>query len=336
MAESKVVFCERCVKKVSFSSDEISDKCEKCKKLCCPECIKVTIKDLFQIFSKNPKKWFCEDCHPEKPNNIDTTNSINKITKETDSNDSGFISESPTKVHDRPIVEMLEKISRQCEDIKKEFVTFREESQQEIRDLKLNVEKLSVCVREQKNIIQTLESAKTTKETENIINHIQQQQLRNTIEISGLDDTPEEDTITAVVQVAASADVNLTKKQIESTRRLKNGKTQVTIIDEAKCNQLVAASFNKRITNSQTLSTKTYKSQHKNITNKSKDSSKRIFISNALTTTNQRIYKQLRDFKKEGFVQRISFFEGIFTVHRENNQLTKIYHIDQLKLLVNT
>jgi DNA-binding PadR family transcriptional regulator len=61
---------------------------------------------------------------------------------------------------------------------------------------------------------------------------------------------------------------------------------------------------------------------------------RRIFIGNSLTPTNQLIYKQLRDLKKQGFINKISFFDGIFAVHQQGKyEATKIHHTDQLKLL---
>lgn len=107
---------------------------------------------------------------------------------------------------------------------------------------------------------------------------------------------------------------------------MKNGKTSVSITERSKCNELISACFQKNITNPQ---------QTKPISTKIRKqlvAPKRIFISNALTTTNQRIYKQLRDLKTEGKIDKISFFNGIFSVHQPGKlHNINVYHSDQLE-----
>jgi predicted RNase H-like nuclease (RuvC/YqgF family) len=102
--------------------------------------------------------------------------------------DRGYSIDSPlASPKDQQMMDMLEEILKKCDEIKNEFNSHREATQKKIRELELNVETLTVCVNEQKDMIQVLSSeSKTTKLklSENTANHIQQQQLCKTIEIS--------------------------------------------------------------------------------------------------------------------------------------------------------
>jgi hypothetical protein len=125
------------------------------------------------------------------------------------------------------------------------------------------------------------------------------------------------------------------KQEITSIRRLKNGKSSVTINEREKfylfifviwttsTGKPLVCSFKKFITNPTKSPTKSTHNQH------------RVFISNALTTVNHRLYKQLRDLKTEGTIDRISFFNGTFSVHKPGQlHNTNILHSDQVTNLI--
>jgi hypothetical protein len=231
-------------------------------------------------------------------------------------------------------MEMLKEILKKCDEIKTEFNSHREATQKVIRDLEQNVETLKVCVSEQKDMIRVLSSeSKLTKLelSENTANHIQQQQLSNTIEISGLLNSPTEEMTETVLKLAAAVNNSLKKQQITSIKHKKNGKTTVTISEREKCNELISASFNTTITNPQQSQTNATKNGKQPV------ATKRIFISNALTTTNQLIYKQLRDLKARGTIDKISFFNGIFSIHQPGKLYNiNIYNREQLENLKRT
>jgi hypothetical protein len=258
----------------------------------------------------------------------------NQLPFESPSSDSGFSSGSPVILHEKSLVQMLMKISRQYEEIKIEFNAYRETTKTVINELNDKVEALTMLVNEQKNVIHTQQRKNETtiiELSEFIVNYYQQSQLSNTIEISGLDDLPDEETVENVLQIAASVNVPLKKQQIKSINRLKNGKTSVTISEHAKCSKLISESFNNVINNPQ-RTTKNPKKHNKQKKNPPEAPKERIFISNALTTTNHLLYKQLRDLKKEGIINKIAFFNGIFSAHQPGiQQSTYIYHIKQLE-----
>jgi hypothetical protein len=203
---------------------------------------------------------------------------------------------------------LLEIITKHCEEIKQEFNIYRQTTQEEISDLRTNVEQLTKSVKEQRVVIEELkQETKTMKNElyENITNYIQQHRFITRF----ITDSWSRRFITRRncrngAEIAASANVCLNMQKITSIRRLKNGKTSITITDREKCNELITASFKKFIANPTKSPTSSKSHQH------------RVFISNALTPVNHRLYKKLRDLKTEGTIDRISFFNGTFSVHK--------------------
>jgi flagellar motility protein MotE (MotC chaperone) len=154
--------------------------------------------------------FFCDECFPGKdayksydpdvstqtPSNTNNNKNTQKIAKTPikpleiiSNNDSGYFPDSPTNLNEQRVMKILEKITKQCEDIQEELNTYRQTSQQDLKNLKANVKKLMKSIDEQREIIETLEHESKTMKTElfeNITNYIQQQKLSNTIEISGL------------------------------------------------------------------------------------------------------------------------------------------------------
>jgi hypothetical protein len=350
MVNNKDVFCESCSFNFNSTNKRVRRECQVCAKVLCGFCAY----KFYQVGTEESglkcKNWFifCKDCYPGRDaykwytstskTSTPSNNNINKneqkiaensskLVETNSTNDSGYFPESPIKPNEQRVMKMLEKITKQCDDIKQEFNIYRQTTQQEISELRNNVKQLMKTVEEQRDAIEVRQHESKTMKTdlyENITNYIQQQQLSNTIEISGLaNSSPKEDTEN-VMKIAALANVSLKKQQITSTRRLKNGKISVTITEREKCNDLISASFKKFIKNPTKSSTNATKTE-------------RIFISNALTTTNQRLYKQLRDLKAEGTIDRISFFDGTFSVHQPGLQHnTKVFYCDQIKSLTKT
>jgi hypothetical protein len=224
------------------------------------------------------------------------------------------------------MLQMLVKISKQCEDIKAEFHAYREASQQETRETNCKLEAMTKLVNKQWEIIQELRDKNKTinvELSECIVDHIQQNELLNTVEISGVDVSSDEEIVDAVLKIAATVNVPLTKKQIFSTRRLKNKKLSVTFHEREKCGELISASFKNKIRNPLQ-------------TNKT-CATERVFISNSLTTKNQRIYKQLRDMRKKNCIDKIGFFNGVFAVYQSRKgHPFYIHNSEQLKEITNS
>jgi hypothetical protein len=301
------------------------------------------------------RKWFffCVDCFPGKeayrtydntPPPPPTNNNQNEgdntkfafnspvDVNDSQSNDSGIASGSPVSSRENSIVQMLIKISNQCEKLKNEFNAYQQTTKTVISEMKDKIEAVTIVVSEQKDIIIALKRENEKAETELsecIVNHFQQNLLSNTIEISGLNDLTEEDATESLIQIAASVNVQLKKQHIKSTRRLNNGKREITISEREKCAELISASFKNVIKIPQQTPTTLHNTKQKH---GEKTSTHRIFISNALTTTNQLFYKKLRDLKKEGIISKISFSNGLFAVHHPGKQqLVYIYNNKQLK-----
>jgi hypothetical protein len=327
MANSTDVFCVRCEINLNNPVKRLKRECQVCAKVLCSSCEK----KFYQVHVEKSGEWsnkwffFCDVCFPGKnayklynpkastPSNTNNNKNDQDVVKTPikrleiiSNNDSGYFPESPINPNNQLVMKILEKITKQCEDIKEELNTYRKTSQQEISDLKANVKRMTKSMDEQREIIETLQHQNEKMKTElheNITNYFQQQ-LSNTIEMSGLANSSPEETTETVLKIAESVNVHLMKQEITSIRRLKNGKTSVTINEREKCNDLISASFKKFITNPTKSPTKSTHNQH------------RVFISNALTTVNHRLYKQRRDLKTEGTIDRISFFNGIFSVHK--------------------
>jgi hypothetical protein len=230
MANSTDVFCVRCEMNLNNPVKRLKRECQVCAKVLCSSCAKKFYQVHVEKSGERSNKcfFFCDVCFPGKnayksynpkastptPSNTNNNKNDQDVVKTPikrleiiSNNDSGYFPESPINPNEQRVMKIIEKITKQCEDIKQEFNTYRQTSQQEISDLKANVKRMTKSMDEQREIIETLQHQNETMKTElheNITNYIQQQELSNTIEMSGLANSSLEETTETVLKIAES------------------------------------------------------------------------------------------------------------------------------------
>lgn len=142
-------------------------------------------------------------------------------------------------------------------------------------------------------------------EDDDDLNFIRQQTLADTVEISGVTQTANEDLRQVVSEIAKITRVALPMSEIVQVHRMKGGKIWAQLKSEKKASSLVAGSVATKITNLMI-----------GVRNVNPHQASQIFVNHALTIENQLLNKKLRELKKENKIFKIIFRNSSFSVKK--------------------
>jgi hypothetical protein len=288
----------------------------------------------------NSKNWSCKICEKNK-RKASTENSPNPKHQKSDGmeisseDDDDEASEVVVEFKSLSVDEKLDRIMALTYNNNKAIKSLKNTTNVKITKLEEKIEECQDQVNVQADDISDLrnENANLKSQLEtmkNDVNYIKQQQLADCIEISGVTPTRNENIKEIITNIAKNAKITIAEEEIVNAYRKKSGKIKAKLSTTSKCDDLVSGSFKNKITNAQ-IGTTTKTQATRNNTKNAATNLDQIFINNALTISNQLIYKRIRDLKKDKKIFKITFRNSSFAVKPdESASYEYIYNIEQL------
>jgi hypothetical protein len=305
-------------------------------------CVNVDNKEFNQI-RENKRNFYCKDCVLQRnkrrsavfglQNNLPRSSSITRLTDEIQQS----TEEDSDKDFKKSVLNKLDTIIKWQNSVSEKLKSI----ELKMADLSSSIEDNADQISENKNEIENLHEKLQTYESR--INQIEQNELRNNIEIHNIPEKENEDVTNTLKEIWNQLDLNMGETDIVDVKRIRNRHSNTSTLPSPIVVRFKSAQIKTRIFKAKkdytVLITKDNKNEQQNTTITKIHRSERveykkfdvIYINEQLTKENNKILKCARDLKREKILQSAYTLNGrIFIKKSAESRSSIITHISQL------
>ena len=276
--------CIECAKVVSTQDHVLKSQCCDCLKFCHLKCAKLTESDI-KLMKTNEHLWRCKKCDKVRRQSLRT-----EIETEKD---------VPTITD---VYKLLQSLKEEVEKLKKVNIETERELGKSLESVHQKLDENTTLIKRQEEVINTctmkieklteenITLKKQLKSTQLELDEQQQYSRRNTVEVYGVPEEANENTLDVVKNVGRVLDIKITDDMVDNCHRLPRRPHQTTsgiIVKFVRCRDKELFLQRRKV------------KRNLNTTHLGYTSNETVYVNQSLTPYRKRIFNQARLLKQQ-------------------------------------